>query len=193
MTQVNCRFCNSKLNKVIIDLGESPLANSYLKKEDFDQEKFYPLKVFICSKCFLVQIEEIETPEKIFSDYAYFSSYSQSWLTHARDFTDMITTKFNFDKNSLVVEIASNDGYLLQYFQQKNIPILGIEPAENVAQVAINKNIPTKNTFFESKVALEMVEDGKQADLIIGNNVLAHVPKLNDFVSGEMEHQERRL
>ena len=144
MTQVNCRFCNSKLNDVIIDLGESPLANSYLKKEDFEQEKFFRLKVYICSKCFLVQIEEIEAPKEIFSNYAYFSSYSQSWLTHAKKFTEMITTKFNFNKNSLVIEIASNDGYLLQYFQQKKIPILGIEPASNIAQVAISKNIPTK-------------------------------------------------
>jgi len=184
MTQVNCRFCNSKLNDVIIDLGESPLANSYLKKEDFEQEKFFRLKVYICSKCFLVQIEEIEAPEEIFSNYAYFSSYSQSWLTHAKKFTEMITTKFNFNKNSLVIEIASNDGYLLQYFQQKKIPILGIEPASNIAQVAISKNIPTKNVFFESKIALDLVKDGKQADLIIGNNVLAHVPKLNDFIKG---------
>jgi SAM-dependent methyltransferase len=184
MVSQNCRFCSSNLNKIFVDLGKSPLANSYLKESDFDNEKFYPLCIFLCEKCFLVQLEELETPENIFSDYAYFSSFSSSWLKHATDFVDMIISRLSLDKNSLVVEIASNDGYLLQNFVKKNIPVLGIEPARNVAKAAIEKNIPTKVEFFDSTLAKDLTKDGKYADLIIGNNVLAHVPCLNNFIDG---------
>ena len=184
MISHKCRFCDSNLSKIFIDLGDSPLANSYLKESDFDNEKFYPLCIFLCEKCFLVQLEELETPENIFSDYAYFSSFSSSWLKHATDFVDMIISRLSLDKNSLVVEIASNDGYLLQNFVKKNIPVLGIEPARNVAKAAIEKNIPTKVEFFDSTLAKDLTKDGKYADLIIGNNVLAHVPCLNNFIDG---------
>tara|TARA_B110000438_G_scaffold293935_1_gene334557 strand:+ start:70 stop:1302 length:1233 start_codon:yes stop_codon:yes gene_type:complete len=180
----NCRFCDSNLNKIFVNLGDSPLANSYLKENDFHNEKFYPLCIFLCEKCFLVQLEELETPENIFSDYAYFSSFSSSWLKHAKDFVEMIIPRLSLDKDSLVVEIASNDGYLLQNFVSKNIPVLGIEPAKNVAITAIEKKISTITEFFDSKLAKNLVKKGKTADLIIGNNVFAHVPCLNDFVSG---------
>jgi len=160
----------------------SPLANSYLKEDEFEQEKLYPLCVFICEKCFLVQLEEIETPKNIFTDYAYFSSYSESWLKHAKSFVEMIIPRFNIARNSLVIEIASNDGYLLQYFKKKKIPVIGIEPAKNVAQVAIDNDIPTLIEFFDTKIAAKLKNSGKQADLIVGNNVLAHVPSLNDFI-----------
>ncbi len=180
----NCRFCNSKLNTIFIDLGKLPLANSYLKENEFDDEKFYPLCAYVCNDCFLVQLEEIEKAENIFSDYAYFSSYSTSWLKHSQNYVEMITSKLNLTKDNLVIEIASNDGYLLQNFLEKNIPVLGIEPARNVANSAIEKNIPTIIKFFNSDLASKLVSEGKQADLIIGNNVLAHVPCLNDFIKG---------
>lgn len=180
----NCRFCNSKLNTIFIDLGKSPLANSYLKENEFDDEKFYPLCAYVCNDCFLVQLEEIVKAENIFSDYAYFSSYSTSWLKHSQNYVEMITSKLNLTKDNLVIEIASNDGYLLQNFLEKNIPVLGIEPAGNVANSAIEKNVPTIIKFFNSDLASELVSEGKQADLIIGNNVLAHVPCLNDFIKG---------
>ena len=184
MVSNNCRFCNSNLNKIFVDLGDSPLANSYLKESDFHNEKFYPLCIFLCEKCFLVQLEELQTPENIFSDYAYFSSFSSSWLKHAKDYVDMIIPTLLLDEHSLVVEIASNDGYLLQNFTAKKIPVLGIEPAQNIAITAIKKNISTLIEFFNSKLANRLVIEGKTADLIIGNNVFAHVPCLNDFVTG---------
>lgn len=182
MAETKCRFCNSILSKIFIDLGMSPLANSFLKKNEFGKEKLYPLCVFVCEKCFLVQVEEIETPKNIFSDYVYFSSYSESWLKHAKSFVEMIIPRFNLTSNSSVIEIASNDGYLLQYFKEKNIPVMGIEPAENIAQTAIGKGIPTLVKFFDTKIATDLTNNGKQADLIVGNNVLAHVPTLNDFI-----------
>ena len=184
MASQNCRFCNFELNETFTDLGDSPLANSYLKESDFDKEKFYPLCTFLCKNCFLVQLDELETPENIFSNYAYFSSFSSSWLQHAKDYVDMIIPRLSLDEHSLVIEIASNDGYLLQNFTGKNIPVLGIEPAQNVAKTAIKKNIPTLIKFFDSQLAKELVNEGKTADLIIGNNVFAHVPCLNDFVVG---------
>ena len=184
MVSQNCRFCNFELNETFTDLGDSPLANSYLKESDFDKETFYPLCTFLCKNCFLVQLEELETPENIFSNYAYFSSFSSSWLKHAKDYVDMIIPRLSLDEHSLVIEIASNDGYLLQNFTGKNIPVLGIEPAQNVAKTAIKKNIPTLTKFFDSQLAKELVDEGKTADLIIGNNVFAHVPCLNDFVVG---------
>jgi len=180
-----CRFCNAELTQVFVDLGMSPLSNSFLSSNMLNHaEPFYPLRTFVCNECFLVQLEEFESPKHIFTDYVYFSSYSESWLKHAEDYVNMIMRKFKLDKNSLVVEIASNDGYLLQYFKKKSVPILGIEPAMNVAKIAEEKGIPTLIKFFGVETAKEIVVTGKQADLLIGNNVLAHVPNLNDFVSG---------
>jgi len=180
-----CRFCNEPLKHVFLDLGKSPLANSFLKKEMLNKsEQFFPLCVYVCDKCFLVQLPEYENPENIFGDYAYFSSYSDTWLKHAENYVNGMLNRFSFDKNNLVVEIASNDGYLLQYFKKKEIPILGIEPASNVAKVAKQKGIPTLVKFFGTETAKELVKEGRLADLIIGNNVLAHVPNLNDFVNG---------
>ncbi|GJL66090.1 MAG: SAM-dependent methyltransferase [Nitrospirales bacterium] len=147
-------------------------------------EPFFPLYVLVCRRCLLVQLKDCSTPEKIFSQYAYFSSFSDLWLKHAHAYTDMITDRMQLDSTSFVVEVASNDGYLLQYFIKKNIPVLGIEPAENVAQVARENGIPTRVSFFGEQYARDLVDEGKQADLLIGNNVLAHVPNLNDFVRG---------
>ena len=180
-----CRFCNEPLKHVFLDLGKSPLANSFLKKEMLNKsERFFPLCVYVCDKCFLVQLPEYENPENIFGNYAYFSSYSDTWLKHAEDYVNSMLNRFSFDKNNLVVEIASNDGYLLQYFKKKGIPILGIEPAVNVAKVAEQKGIPTIVKFFGTETAKELVKKEKTVDLLIGNNVLAHVPNINDFVKG---------
>ena len=180
-----CRFCNTPLEQVFIDLGLSPLANSYLKNEDEkSEEQFYPLRVYVCSECFLVQLEEWETPENIFGDYAYFSSYSESWLQHAKTYVGRVVERFGIGPHSRVVEIASNDGYLLQYFAEEEIPVLGIEPAQNVAAVARAKGIPTRVDFFGERTARSLRREGLRANLLIGNNVLAHVPNLNDFVKG---------
>jgi len=182
---MNCRFCNEEITHLFVDLGMSPLANSFLSSDALNKmEPFYPLRTFVCKKCLLVQLEEFESPEHIFSNYAYFSSYSQTWLKHIEAFVDMTITKFRLNHNSRVVEIASNDGYLLQYFKKKNIPILGIEPADNVAKVAIEKGIPTIIKFFGSDTAKELVSSDKQADLLIVVNVMPHVPNLNDFIDG---------
>lgn len=163
----------------------SPLSNSYLAPTQLNQkESFYPLHVYVCESCFLVQLEEFESPEQIFSDYAYLSSYSDSWLDHVRAYTDMIVERLGLNEQSQVVEIGSNDGYLLQYFMERNIPVLGIEPAANVAEIANGKGVPTLVAFFGQKKALELAAEGKKADLVVGNNVLAHVPTLNDFVKG---------
>ncbi len=184
-TNNTCRFCGNKLRFTFVDLGMSPLANSYLNEEQLQQmEPFYPLTVYICDSCFLVQLPEFQSPENIFSDYAYFSSYSESWLKHAETYTDLMMDRFAFNSNSHVIEIASNDGYLLQYFKEKGIPVLGIEPARNVAEAAIKKGIPTLIRFFNTTLAKELMSEKKMADLIIGNNVLAHVPNLNDFIIG---------
>jgi SAM-dependent methyltransferase len=147
-------------------------------------EPFYPLHVYVCDNCFLAQLEEYVSPEVIFSEYAYFSSYADSWLLHAKNYTDLMVERFGINAGNYVVELASNDGYLLQYFVQKGIPVLGVEPAENVAKSAVEKGVPTLVKFFGEKLACEMVDDGKGADLLIGNNVLAQVPELNDFVKG---------
>ena len=185
MGQSMCRSCGAKLEHTFVDLGMSPLANSYVKPEQLNRmEPFYPLHVYVCGKCLLVQLEQFSSPADIFSDYAYFSSFSDSWLAHAKAYVDMIAPRYGLDKNSKVVEIASNDGYLLQNFVARGIPVLGVEPAANVAEVAKGKGVNTKVLFFGEKTALELVEDGWSADLIIGNNVLAHVPDLNDFVQG---------
>ena len=185
MGQSKCRSCGATLEHTFVDLGMSPLANSYIKPERLNRmEPFYPLHVYVCGKCLLVQLEQFSSPADIFSDYAYYSSFSDSWLAHAKAYADMITSRFSLGKTSNVVEIASNDGYLLQNFVARGIPVLGVEPAANVAEVAKGKGIPTKILFFGEKTARNLVEDGWSADLIIGNNVLAHVPDLNDFVRG---------
>ena len=184
MSATACRFCGATLEGVFADLGSSPLANSYLPPERVNaMEPFYPLRALVCGRCFLVQLEEFETPEQIFSDYAYFSSYSSSWLQHARAYSEQMTVRLELGEDSHVVEIASNDGYLLQYFHERQIPVLGIEPAANVAKVALQKGIPTLVEFFGRETARSLAEESA-ADLLLGNNVLAHVPDLNDFVAG---------
>jgi SAM-dependent methyltransferase len=184
VTEVSCRFCGAPLQAVFADLGMSPLANSYLPPERVNaMEPFYPLRALVCDRCFLVQLEEFETPEEIFSDYAYFSSYSSSWLEHSRRYAEQMVQRLALDERSQVVEIASNDGYLLQYFREREIAVLGIEPAANVAEVAVEKGVPTVVEFFGEDVARRLAE-GSAADLLLGNNVLAHVPDLNDFVAG---------
>jgi SAM-dependent methyltransferase len=180
-----CRFCGSKLEHIFVDLGVSPLVQSFLSSDQLNQmEPFYPLQAFVCEKCFLVQLQEFVAPTDIFSDYLYFASYSDSWLAHAKRYTDEMVRRFPISENSLVIEIASNDGYLLQYFAEKNIPVLGIEPAANVARVAAQKGISSITKFFSSATARELLAAGKPADLLLGNNVLAHVPDINDFVEG---------
>ena len=185
MNHRNCRFCGTALEQSFADLGMSPLSNAYLKPEQLHQvERFYPLHAWVCGSCFLVQLEQFETPENIFSDYAYFSSYSDSWLEHVASYTEAMVERFGLNAGSHVVEIASNDGYLLQYFVKRGIPVVGIEPAANVARVAEDKGVPTLVKFFGTETATALAASGKQADLLLGNNVLAHVPDLNDFVSG---------
>lgn len=180
-----CRFCGATLEHSFADLGMSPLANSYVPLHRANaMEPFYPLHAYVCTGCWLVQLQMYETSEHIFSDYAYFSSFSDSWLAHARTYTEKMIREFGFGANSLVVEIASNDGYLLQYFKQAGVPVLGVEPAANVAKVAKDKGIPTLVEFFGVKTARMMAANGQQADLLLGNNVLAHVPDVNDFVAG---------
>ena len=182
----SCRFCGSALEVSFCDLGMSPLSNSFLKPEQLAQhEPFYPLHAWVCGKCFLVQLEEFEPPEHIFSDeYAYFSSYSDTWLEHSRRYVEEMSRRLALDAKSLVVEIASNDGYLLQYFVQRGVPVLGIEPAANCARVAEQRGVRTRVAFFGTCLAEALVHEGKRADLLLGNNVLAHVPDLNDFVQG---------
>ncbi len=181
----HCRFCQSRLSETFSDLGMSPLSNSYLQKSQLQEmEPFYPLHAYVCSSCFLVQVSESESPEKIFSDYAYFSSYSDSWLRHSEDYAREMIKRWQLGASSRVLEIASNDGYLLQYFKQDGIPVLGIEPAANVARVAVYKGIPTEVAFFGEKKGAELAAAGKSADLIVANNVMGHVPDINDFVKG---------
>jgi 2-polyprenyl-3-methyl-5-hydroxy-6-metoxy-1,4-benzoquinol methylase len=173
------------LEHTFANLGMSPLANSYIKPAQLNQiERFYPLHALVCDGCFLVQLQEFESPEAIFGDYAYFSSFSDSFLQHAKAYVDMAVDRFRLNSKSQVVEIASNDGYLLQYFIEKGVPVLGVEPASNVAEAAMKRGIPSLVKFFGTRTALEMKSEGRQADLLIGNNVLAHVPDLNDFVKG---------
>lgn len=183
---MKCRFCENELTHVFIDLANSPASNSFLTNEQLNEaEVFYPLKVYICEKCFLVQIAEYKTHNSIFNNgYVYFSSYSTSWLEHARTYTEMMIERFELNEKSQVIEIASNDGYLLQYFQKSNIPILGIEPTTNTADVAIGKGIETITRFFGRTLAKELEANNRKADLLLGNNVLAHVPDILDFVGG---------
>ncbi len=180
-----CRFCATPLEHDLVDLGLSPISNAFVKpNESTNDEAFYPLHAFVCSNCFLVQLEEFESPDEIFSDYVYFSSYSDSWLAHANRFVGYMSERFGYDSNSLVMELASNDGYLLQYFKRRNVPVLGIEPASNVADVAREAGIETIDEFFGIAQAKILADNGQRCDLLIGNNVLAHVPDINDFVGG---------
>jgi SAM-dependent methyltransferase len=185
MTSFPCRFCGTTLRHRVVDLGMSPLCESYLAAEQLDSmEPFFPLNVWVCEQCFLVQLNQYVSAGEIFDEYAYFSSYATSWLQHSEDYVAMITERLGLGADSMVVELASNDGYLLQYFVERGIPCLGIEPAANVAQVAIDKGIPTDVSFFGEAKGAEMAAAGIRADLVLGNNVLAQVPDLNDFVAG---------
>ena len=180
-----CRFCSTPLTHTFCDLGMSPLSNSYIAADELQaEEQFYPLHAYVCGACFLVQLDEFASPQEIFSDYAYFSSFSDSWLEHCKDYTQLMQSRLGLDESSLVVEIASNDGYLLQYFVDAGIPVLGVEPAANVAAAAEDKGILTIVKFFGTETARELVGACQQADLLLGNNVLAHVPDINDFVAG---------
>jgi SAM-dependent methyltransferase len=180
-----CRFCQAPLKHTFVDLGMSPLCESYRTSDQLNQmEPFYPLHVKVCEKCFLVQLEQYVSAEHIFAEYAYFSSFSDSWLKHSSNYVEMISNRLQLGSQSFVVELASNDGYLLQYFVKKDIPVLGVEPAMNVAKAAEQKGVSTLVKFFGCRTALEMVANGQMADLIIGNNVLAQVPDINDFVGG---------
>ena len=183
--QHSCRFCDTPLQQLVVDLGMQPLCESYVEHDKLDaMEAFYPIKAYVCDSCYLVQVLDFVPAEDIYSHYAYFSSYSDSWLVHVRDYVEQVVPRFSLDRNSQVVEIASNDGYLLQYLAEKQIPVLGVEPAANVAQVAIDKGIPTTVRFFGRETAKTLVSEGKRADLLIGNNVFGHVPDINDFVAG---------
>lgn len=181
----SCRFCEKTLVHTFCNLGMSPPSNAYLSEEDLrNAETFFPLHALVCNACKLVQLEQFQAPSEIFSDYAYFSSYSQSWLKHSKEYVAKIIPRLGLNADSQVIEIASNDGYLLQYFQQEGVPVLGIEPAGNVAAVAIEKGIPSIVAFFGVGTAQKLVADGMKANLLLGNNVLAHVPDINDFVAG---------
>jgi SAM-dependent methyltransferase len=180
-----CRFCAAPLRRSFTDLGMSPLANAYRSAEQLqDAEAFYPLHVYVCERCLLVQLPAAASPAEIFSDYAYFSSYSESWVEHARRYVDAISERLDLGNDSRVVELASNDGYLLRWFVERGIPVLGVEPAANVAAVAEENGVPTLVEFFGRGVGERLAREGSGADLIVGNNVLAHVPDLNDFVAG---------
>jgi hypothetical protein len=180
-----CRFCQAQLSREFADLGMSPLSNAYLKAEELERaEPFFPLKAYVCTECLLVQLPAVESPEKIFTDYAYFSSYSDSWLAHARAYCQAMIQRLGLDATTGVVEIASNDGYLLQYFQEAGVPVLGVEPAGNVAEVARAKGIETVSRFFGVETAHALAAERPKPKLLLGNNVLAHVPELNDFVAG---------
>lgn len=182
---ITCRFCGHRLENKVVDLGMSPLCESYVSAEGLNQmEAFYPLHVYVCDQCFLVQLEEYVSAEEIFTEYAYFSSYSDDWLKHSREYVQKMIPLLKLDGKSRVVELASNDGYLLQYFVKANIPVLGIEPAQNVAHAAEEKGVTTLVEFFGKAFAERLSEEGKTADLLLGNNVLAQVPDINDFVSG---------
>jgi 2-polyprenyl-3-methyl-5-hydroxy-6-metoxy-1,4-benzoquinol methylase len=182
---LQCRFCGTGLQRTFVDLGLSPLCETYPAAADFHRgEVYYPLHVYVCENCFLVQLEEYESAENIFTDYAYFSSYSDSWLKHSETYCNKMASRFGLNENSFVVEVASNDGYLLQYFVRQGVPVLGIEPAANVAKVAVERGVPSLVRFFGTELAKELAADGRCADLVLGNNVLAQVPDLNDFVEG---------
>ncbi|MGH9381410.1 MAG: methyltransferase domain-containing protein [Thermoanaerobaculia bacterium] len=180
-----CRFCCAELTETFADLGLSPPANAYVPPEKAHlPDVFYPLVAYVCGSCYLVQILEVLKPQELFSEYAYFSSYSRTWLEHAQNFVDSMIERFRYDATSRVVEVASNDGYLLRSFRDRGVPVLGIEPAANVARAAEEAGVPTRVRFFDEAIARELAAEGWRADLLIGNNVLAHVPDLNNFVGG---------
>jgi 2-polyprenyl-3-methyl-5-hydroxy-6-metoxy-1,4-benzoquinol methylase len=181
----SCRFCRAPLTHTFVDLGMSPLCESYLSREQLNQmEPFYPLHAYVCGRCFLVQVEQYVAADHIFTEYAYFSSYSDSWLRHADTYVDMITARLGLGPHHHVVELGSNDGYLLQYFVKRGVPVLGVEPARNVAAAALAKGVATISRLFGQDAARDLVAEGRAADLIVGNNVLAQVPDVNDFVAG---------
>ena len=185
VTLRHCRLCQRPLTKTFVDLGMSPLCESFLRPDQLDQmEPYFPLHVLVCENCYLVQLQEYVKPEHIFAEYAYFSGYSTTWVEHARRYCHMIKARLNLSSSSQVYEIASNDGYLLQHFLPLNVPVLGIEPAANVAEAARERHVPTLVEFFGMRLAERLVLEGRKADLIIGNNVLAQVPDLNDFTAG---------
>ena len=180
-----CRFCKAPLRTTFVDLGMSPLCQTHIRVDQLhEMEAFYPLHAYVCDQCFLVQLQEFVTPDEIFTEYAYFSSYSKSWVEHARRYTELMVERFGLGPRSQVMEIASNDGYLLQHFVRRGIPVLGIEPAANVARVAVERGVPTTVRFLGRKSAIEISTEYGKADLVLGNNVLAHVPDINDFVAG---------
>src|SRR5690606_22963750 len=183
---MKCRFCKTAVSHVFADLDFSPPSNSYLKLEQLNEpETFYPLKIWTCSSCFLTQIDEFKKHDDIFSaDYAYFSSFSSSWLRHAKEYATAMTARFKLGPSSRVIEVASNDGYLLQYFKEAGIPCLGIEPTRSTAEAARAKGIDTREVFFGSETGKALYNEGLTADLMAANNVLAHVPDINDFVAG---------
>ena len=185
MAPATCRACNTPLRHSFVDLGMSPLCESYLRAEQLNaMEPFYPLHAYVCDQCWLVQLQAYVSGEAIFSDYAYFSSYSDSWVLHARRYVDAMASRFGLDRSSMVIEVASNDGYLLQHVVAAGIPCLGIEPAANVAQVAIERGVPTEVHFLGEETATDIVKRHGRADLVAANNVFAHVPDLNDFTAG---------
>lgn len=180
-----CRFCGAGLRHSFADLGSTPLANSYLRADQLDEpEPFYPLHAYVCEHCFLVQLPVVASPESIFAEYAYFSSTSTSWVEHARRYAESAVARLGLDERSQVLEVASNDGYLLRFFRERGVPVLGIEPARNVAEAALANGIPTRVEFFGTESARRLVAEGIRADLLVANNVLAHTPALNDFVDG---------
>jgi len=183
-----CRHCRAALELTVVDLGKSPLCQTVLTAEQLEQrEAFYPLHVRVCERCWLAQIPELAAPEEIFTEYAYFSAYSDSWVEHARSYVDQITERLSLGSHSLVVELASNDGYLLQHFLPKGIPVLGVEPARNVAEAAVARGVPTITEFFGAELGARLAAERGSADLVLGNNVLAQVPDINDFVAGVAE------
>ncbi|WP_237087761.1 class I SAM-dependent methyltransferase [Nitrosopumilus piranensis] len=183
--ELNCRFCNSSLKHIFADLGKTPLANSYLNSDNLEKpETFYPLKAYVCENCFLVQTDEFEKPQNIFEEYAYHSSFSKTWIHHIQEFVMNTIKRFKLDEKNHVIEIASNDGYMLQFFKNNGIPVLGIEPAKNIAKIAEEKGIPTISKFFGEQTASEVISVKQKADILIAFNVLPHVPNLLDFVKG---------
>ncbi len=185
MSERKCLNCGNRLEYIFADLGTSPLCNEIVKPDQVNEGQMnYPLQTYVCDQCFLVQVGKCVSPEKIYEDYSYFSSYSDSWLRHAKQYVDYMADRYEINRESFVVEIASNDGYLLQYFNQKKVPLLGIEPSDTVARAALEKGIPTEMEFFGADSAERLQKKYKSADLILGNNVLAHVPRINDFIEG---------
>src|SRR5262245_45283527 len=184
MSAPTCRFCAAILQHAFVDLGATPLCESYVSAERYNEpERVYPLRAYVCASCFLVQLEALVPAEEIFTEYAYFSSYATTWVERARLYAEMAVGRFGLDRDSLVVEVGSNDGYLLQHFVARHIPALGIDPAANVAEAARARGVPTLVRFFGTATARALAEEGRRADLIVANNVLAQVPDLHDFVT----------